>query len=156
MAHAGDAGAARPSADVLNFNPATAASAPQLLPSAPSDPWDFAALQPREPAAGACAADTGRYTAGGPSEGSLREARGADGGIGLAHGGAGAGRDESEGLGFRGGSAALAAAGQPPGEGGDDADGMSSLVPPEVRYDPAPCADCLSGFWHDLEMSVGS
>ena len=102
---------------------------------APADPWDFAALQPRREAAasGASEAGLGCHAAVKPSEGSVRRG---GGGSGLALGGADAGRDR----GLPDGRAALAldaetcGAEQPPGSNGATADGMSSLVPPEVRW----------------------
>lgn len=100
---------------------------------APSDPWDFAALQPlREPAPGAGEAELGCHAAAKPSEGPVRRA---DGGSGMALIGADAGRNK----GLPAGSAALALSAEahetePPGNNGAAADRMSSLVPPEVRW----------------------
>ena len=146
LAHAGDAVTARHSTDA-----AAAASAPQRLPMAPSDPWDFAALQPpREPALGASEAELDGHAGAKPCEGPLRRG---GGGSGVALGGTDAGRNK----GVPDGSAALALSAksrgtEPPGNNGAAADGMSSLVPPEVRWDPAThilmCArTCEVGCW---------
>ena len=153
LGHAGDAVTARRSTDA-----AAAASGPQRLPMAPSDPWDFAALQPpREPAPGAREAELDGHAAVKPFEGPGRRGGGGSG-VALA------GADASRNKGLPAGSAALALSAEshesePPGNNGAAADGMSSLVPPEVRWGLAPhgllcIAIALQGAWVQANIQL--